>query len=125
MIKNIDQLDWQPVTMPGAQLVKFRVLMGRNDQAPTFAIRQFEVEPHGHTPLHQHNYEHEVIVQNGEGVMKAGVDTHDIGPGQVILVPANQLHQFRNTGLQPLRFLCMVPVNFDCGGGQCKDTPGS
>ncbi len=84
MIKNIDQLDWQPVTMPGAQLVKFRVLMGRDDQAPTFAIRQFEVEPHGHTPLHQHNYEHEVIVQNGEGVMKAGVDTHDIGPNDAL-----------------------------------------
>ena len=125
MIKQIDQLEWQPVTMPGAQRVKFRVLIGRDDQAPTFAMRQFEVEPGGYTPLHQHNYEHEVVVQCGEGVMKEGLDTHDIGPGQVILVPPNQLHLFRNTAAQPLRLLCLVPVSFDCGNGQCQATPGS
>ena len=125
MIKDIDKLQWQPVTMPGAQHVKFRVLIGRDDQAPTFAIRQFEIEPRGYTPLHQHNYEHEIIVECGEGVMKAGVDTHEIRSGQAILMPANQLHQFRNTGQQPLRLLCMVPVNFDCGNGQCQATPGS
>jgi len=125
MIKQMDQLEWQPVTMPGARRVQFRVLIGRNDQAPNFAMRQFEVAPGGHTPLHQHNYEHEVVVQSGTGVMQEGLDTHDIGSGQVILVPANRLHQFRNSGSEPLRFLCLVPVTFDCGNGQCESTPGS
>ena len=125
MIKNMDSIEWQPVTMRGAERVKFRVLIGREDRAPTFAIRQFELEPGGHTPLHEHNYEHEVVVQSGVGVMKEGLDTHDIGPGQVIMVPANKLHQFRNTGKQPLRILCMVPITFDCGNGQCQATPGS
>jgi quercetin dioxygenase-like cupin family protein len=30
-------------------------------------------------------------------------------PGDVVLVAPNDVHQFRNTGTEPMRFLCLIP----------------
>ena len=39
----------------------------------------------------------------------------------MILVPADEEHQFRVVGDQPLKFLCLVPVDRNCD----EPTPGS
>jgi len=128
LIRRPEDVAQQEMTMPGASGVRMRLMVGREDGAPNFAMRQFEVEPAGHTPLHQHNYEHEVLVVAGQGelvVSEDGQETREIRDGDTIFVPANRIHQFRNTGSQPLKFVCLVPTQFDCGGGQCQPTPGS
>lgn len=128
LIRKAQQVDAQPMQMPGAQGVAMRLMIGRNDGAPTFAMRLFEVEPGGHTPQHSHNYEHEVIVLEGSGQVLGGIHGATIRPvkaGDVIFVPANETHQFRNPGNQPFKFMCMIPTQFDCGNGQCTITPGS
>ena len=66
IIKNIQDVAAQPVKMDGARDVTIRVLIGPQDNAPTFAMRLFELAPGGHTPFHDHNFEHEVIVLDGE-----------------------------------------------------------
>ena len=33
-----------------------------------------------------------------------------IKAGDVLIVPANEVHQFKNTGTVPLEFICMVPA---------------
>lgn len=115
----------QPVTMAGADGVRMQLLVGRDDGAPNFAMRHFEVEPGGHTPHHQHNYEHEVFVVAGEGEATYGDTKTPIKSGDVLFVEANVMHQFQNKGDGPLRFLCLVPVQFDCGNGEVAPTPGS
>ena len=118
----------QVMTMSGARGVTMRLMLGREHGAPNFSMRQFEVAPGGHTPLHQHNYEHEVLVLGGRGKLvlsEDGKQTREIGEGDTILVPANELHQFQNAGAGVLKFVCLVPTQFDCGGGQCEATPGS
>lgn len=128
LIKRAEQVQAQDMTLPGASGVKMRLMVGRADGAPTFAMRLFEVVPGGHTPLHQHNYEHEVLVLGGQGQVVGGLDGSTIRPvkaGDVIYMPANEKHQFRAGGEEPLRFMCMVPVRFDCGNGTCQATPGS
>jgi quercetin dioxygenase-like cupin family protein len=97
------------VTMDGAHGCTVRWLVGKNDAAPNFAMRQFEVAPGGHTPKHFHDYEHEVFVLEGEGVVIEGENEHPIKSGDVVYVVPNELHQFRNTSDTPLKFLGLVP----------------
>lgn len=97
------------VQMEGAVGCRMRCLVGPEDQAPSFSMRQFEVAVGGHTPKHSHGYEHEVFVLEGAGVVLEGDREHALRAGSVVLVPPNQVHQFRNTGSGPLKFLCLIP----------------
>ena len=128
LVRRIDQVGQQQMSMPGAEGVRMRLMIGREDGAPTFAMRQFEVEPGGHTPLHRHNYEHEVLIVEGSGRIADsddGASTREIGAGDVVFIPANQVHQFRNESQKPFKFMCLVPTHFDCGQSAPSPTPGS
>jgi len=118
----------QIMDMPGAAGVTMKLMVGRDDEAPNFAMRLFTVEPGGHTPRHSHNYEHEVFVLEGQGQVVGNIGGSTVRPiqqGDALLVPANEEHQFRNPSDKPFRFICLVPVTFDCGSGACQPTPGS
>ncbi|MDD5016131.1 MAG: cupin domain-containing protein, partial [Atribacterota bacterium] len=52
--------------------VKVRWLISDKDNAPNFAMRLFEIGPNGYSPLHTHNWEHEVFILEGEGVATDG-----------------------------------------------------
>jgi quercetin dioxygenase-like cupin family protein len=67
------------------------------------------VAPGGYTPRHSHPYEHEVFVLEGAGVVFEGETAHPLKAGDVVFVVPGEVHQFRNTGDRPLKFLCMVP----------------
>jgi len=103
------QIDSQPVTMEGAVGCQVRWLIGERDGAPNFAMRQFEVGVGGHTPKHSHPYEHEVYVLEGAGEILDGDTPRPFRAGDVIFVQSDEVHQFRNTGSAPLKFLCLVP----------------
>ena len=122
LVRHSHEIESAPVTMPGASGVTMRLLVGREHGAKNFAMRMFEVEPGGHTPLHQHDYEHEVLVLDGHGQVTGGQTHRPIAPGDVVFIPANEQHQFRNTAEQPLRFICLVPTTDNCG---CAAVPGS
>jgi quercetin dioxygenase-like cupin family protein len=125
-ITNADQIDPVPMQMEGAEGVSFRLLIGRNHGAPNFAMRHFTVAPGGHTPRHRHNYEHEVMILAGKGLVRCGETVRQVGPGDVVFMPANHEHQFRNpSDRDDLVFICLVPVAFDCGHGACQPTPGT
>jgi quercetin dioxygenase-like cupin family protein len=111
-----EELDQASVTMPGAHACKVRWLVGEPDGAPNFAMREFEVAPGGYTPHHSHPYEHEIYVLEGEGVAIEGNSSRGMRAGDVIFVAPDEVHQFRNTGGEPLKFLCLVPH-------VSKDTP--
>lgn len=103
------EVDQQVVTMEGSHGCKVRWLVGEKDGAPTFAMREFEVEPGGYTPRHFHPYEHEVFVLEGQGVVLEDDVPHPLRPGVVVLVKPDEVHQFRNTGSTLLKFLCLIP----------------
>ncbi|MDG2013525.1 MAG: cupin domain-containing protein [Pirellulaceae bacterium] len=98
-----------PVDMPGSKGCHVRWLIGKPEEAPHFAMREFQVDPGGHTPRHHHPYEHEVYVLQGEGVIYEDDTPHSIQSGDVILVRADEVHQFCNVSEKPFRFLCMIP----------------
>lgn len=108
-ITNHEQVPANEVTMEGASGCQVRWLVGEKDAAPNFAMREFEVAPGGYTPKHVHDYEHEVFVLAGRGVVVDGDAERPLAAGDVVFVAPNDVHQFRNTGSEPMRFLCLIP----------------
>jgi quercetin dioxygenase-like cupin family protein len=108
-VNNLKEVPAKPVDMEGAHGCTVRWLLSQSDGTPTFAMREFEVAPGGYTPRHSHDYEHEVFVLSGDGVVFEGDRKHSLTAGDVVLVQPNEVHQFRNTGAQPMRFLCLIP----------------
>lgn len=93
----------------GAEGVKIRWLISKDDGAPNFSMRLFELEPGGRTPLHDHPWEHEVFILEGKCKLILGEAEKTIGPGYVVYVPPNLKHSFMNIGEEKLRFICLIP----------------
>lgn len=121
LVRRAEDLDGRPMEMEGAREVTMRMMVGRDDGASNFAMRHFTVESGGCTPRHSHDYEHEIYVLEGRGRLEHDGEFHDLRPGDAVLVEPNLIHQFVNIADEPFRFLCLVPVTFDCG----KPTPGT
>ena len=108
-VNHYEAVTQQSVEMEGSHGCRVRWLLGERDGTPNFAMRQFEVAPGGYTPRHSHPYEHEVFVLEGEGIVVENNQPHQLKAGDVVLVKPDEIHQFRNTGGTPLKFLCLVP----------------
>lgn len=96
--------------MDGVKGATMRLLFGQPDAVPHFHMREFRVESGGHTPLHSHDYEHEVYILEGGGEVECGGDVKPLSAGKAVYIPANELHQFRNNSSATLRFICMIPA---------------
>lgn len=122
MIKrSIQKMESTKIENEEVKGVSMKLLIGRDDKAPNFAMRHFTVECDGFTPKHKHPWEHEVLVLSGNGEVECNGEMSEIVGGDSLLILSNELHQFRNNGNEPLEFLCIVPVDSDCG----KQVPGS
>ena len=114
-IEKSSNIGISPVEMDGAKDVGIRWLISKEDGAENFAMRMFELEPGGHTPLHTHPQEHEVFVLEGEGTFVFEGQEHPFGAEYVIFVPPNKEHRFMNTGDSVLRMLCIIPISVMAG----------
>jgi quercetin dioxygenase-like cupin family protein len=113
IIKNIDDVPLQDVNMEGAKDVKVRVLFGPADNAPTFAMRVFELAPGGHTPWHNHTFEHEAMLLDGDIAVVTEAGDRPLKEGDVILMPPDEKHQFKNlSDTNSARFMCLVPIEY-------------
>ena len=93
----------------GAFKVKIRWLVTKDIGAKNFAMRLFDVESGGYTPLHTHPWEHEIFILEGEGVVFDGDKETPFKTGDVIFVPPNEKHQFKNIGKNLTKFICLIP----------------
>jgi quercetin dioxygenase-like cupin family protein len=98
----------------GASGVTIRWIITEAMGATNFVMRHFEVAPAGYTPHHRHAWEHEVFVLSGQGVVIGERGEKAFKTGDVIFVPGQERHQFRNTGPEPLCFLCLIPSPSKC-----------
>ncbi len=112
-ITRLEHCESFPVQMDGAVGASRQLPIGQADGAPNFSIRVFTLNPGGHTPHHIHASEHLNYILQGSGEVMAGDTPRDVSAGDYILVPPEQKHQYRNTGSEPLVFMCMVPVAYE------------
>lgn len=113
-VQSIESHQQTDVQMEGASGARMRMLIGPDDAAPNFHMRQFEVAPGGHTPHHRHDYEHEILVLGGSGIARSEQGDRPLKAGDVVFVPPNEKHQFQNTGDEPLSFICLIPAPHAC-----------
>ena len=110
IVKNQQEVVPKDVVMEGAEKVRIQVLIGDTMDAPNFVMRRFSIGPGGYTPLHDHNWEHEVFVLGGTGSL---VNEHQeevlLNPTDFAFVPSGEIHQFKNNGGQDFIFLCIIP----------------
>lgn len=110
-IEKSSNIKKSPVNIEGAKDVEIRWLISKEDGAENFAMRMFELQPGGHTPLHTHPHEHEVFIVEGTGTLHCEGKDYEFAPEHVIFVPGNAEHNFKNTGDSILRFLCLIPAS--------------
>ncbi len=106
---SYETIQAKAVEETGASKVKIRWLITKELGAPNFAMRLFEVESNGYSPLHTHPWEHEVFILEGEGVVFNGKKSTPFKQNDVVFTRPNEWHQFKNTGTETLKFLCLIP----------------
>jgi quercetin dioxygenase-like cupin family protein len=109
-IVHSSEVQPQPVTESGASNTTIRWLLSRPEGAPNFAMRLFELDPGGSTPLHEHAWEHEVFILEGRAEVVQDTGPTPIAPGDAILLMPGERHQIRSVGDTPVRLLCMIPL---------------
>ena len=94
---------------PVMEGITIRWVIGRPEGAPNFAMRVIEFEPGAVFARHQHPYEHEIFVLEGEGVADGPGGEVPMRPGAALYIPPDEIHGYRNTGAGMLRFICVIP----------------
>ena len=114
IVKSLADIPANKVDMEGVQGASKQLVLGTADGAPNFAMRVFTLEPGGHTPHHEHPFEHLTYAIAGRGVVvDPEGNERPFGGGDFAMVPPNEKHQFRNTSTaEPLQ---LVPADFKFG----------
>ena len=96
--------------LPYAAGIEKRVMLGPKQGAPSFVMRIFDLPPGAASPWHQHDWEHEVYVLAGKGLVVLKDGETPIHRGDAILITPNEMHCIKNNGRAVLRFMCLVPL---------------
>jgi quercetin dioxygenase-like cupin family protein len=80
-----------------------------HEEGPNFAMRRFVINPGGSMPLHTNQVEHEQYVLSGSAEISIAGKVFQVQPGDVVFIPAQASHSYKNTGDSPFEFLCLVP----------------
>jgi quercetin dioxygenase-like cupin family protein len=92
-------------------------MIGKKEGAENFAFRYYQLEVGARSRQEQHHHDHGVFILQGSGEVLLGDQTHPISRGDIIYIPPDVLHQLRNTGSDPLGFLCVIPARREKSGG--------
>ena len=93
-----------------ARGVTGRVVIGKDDGANNFCMRFFELSSGGFTPMHTHEWEHEIIIHGGNGEVLCKGEWVPVNLGYTVFIPGNEEHQIRNASDEPLVFACVIPA---------------
>jgi quercetin dioxygenase-like cupin family protein len=63
--------------------------------------------PTAKAPDHFHTYDEMIYVLDGEGVLHAKGEDHDLRPGTIVGLPSRTVHCLENTGAQTMRVLAV------------------
>ena len=100
--------------MEGAEGVYKQIPISRDNGTPNVSFRVFTIEPGGHTPLHNHPFEHVNYVIEGRGSVISGDKEHELKKGDFVLVLPGETHQYRNTSKgKSMLLICAVPREYE------------
>ncbi|RLE54235.1 MAG: cupin [Candidatus Methanomethylicota archaeon] len=109
-VVHYTEIKCEEVKAENAKNIRIRWLISKKDGAPNFAMRLFETDRNGNSPYHQHPWEHEIFILEGEGKLIVEDREYNIKEGYAIYIPPNLKHTIKNTGEGKLKFICIIPV---------------
>ena len=113
-IARLENIEKTVPEMPGAKGVQKQVPISSADGTPATSFRVSTIEPGGHTPFHQHPFEHMNYVIKGEATLVAENGEHELKEGNFALILPDEKHQFRNNSKdQELLLVCAVPKEYE------------
>ena len=112
---SLADVEKRPVTMEGARDAFKQVPISKHDGSPIFSLRVFILEAGGHTPYHEHPFEHLNYIITGEGVIVDEEGNESVvKEGDFVLVLPDEKHQYRNTSKsESFIFICGVPKEYE------------
>ena len=68
-----------------------------------------EIAPGDRIPLHTHPINEVIAILEGTPEVTLGEETHEVGPGTIVFIPAGTPHGTRNASPSPVRLHAMFP----------------
>lgn len=109
-ITNISKVEEEKVELEGVENTLVQWLINENVGAENFAMRRFTMKAQGIIPLHEHDWEHEILILQGQGTVLYEDQEHPVGVDDIVFVPSNKTHGFRNDTGDDFIFLCLIPL---------------
>ena len=113
-ICSLDEVEKSVPDMEGAKGIYKQIPISKENGTPTFSFRVFTIEPGGHTPLHNHLFEHLNYVIEGNGTLMTENGERPLKKGDFVLVLPGETHQYRNAAIDDmLTIICAVPKEYE------------
>ena len=113
VIHRREQTGWEGVAPlqygdPALSGVRKHELIGEAEGATRYRVRYFDVPAGGRTARERHPHDHGVVIVTGRARVTLGDEVHEVGEGDVVYVPGDELHCFEALDDRPLGFVCVV-----------------
>jgi quercetin dioxygenase-like cupin family protein len=113
-ITGLEKVEKIRPKMEGSKGIYKQIPLSKKDGVPSFSFRVFTIEPGGHTPFHQHPFEHMNYVISGNGILVAEDRQNEVKEGDFALILPGEKHQFRNSSKnRDFQIICAVPKDYE------------
>jgi len=109
MLGQLNTVIGNPITNPLAKDAMIKVLVGPSEGWQDHVMRVIELQKDGYTPKHTHAWPHINLVLEGTGILYLNGVENEVQAGAYAYIPGGELHQFKNAGDRPFKFVCIVP----------------
>ena len=110
-VQNIDRVE-AFTTKDGSEIRE--LLAHRNSCIRNQTLAEARLPAGGSTTPHHHVKTEEIYyVLEGEGLMRVGGESREVGMGDAVAIPPGAVHQITNVGKAVLRFLCCCAPGYE------------
>ena len=109
IVANEKDIAASPVESIEVKAAAMKVLISEDEGWQDHVMRIIELGEGGYSPKHAHDWPHINYVVSGSGLLLMDGKDHPLTAGGYAFVPSGMVHQFRNAGNTPFRFICIVP----------------
>jgi len=109
IVGHMNDIPFKNINSSEVKDASIKVLVSPNEGWEGHVMRVLEVGVSGYTPKHQHPWPHINYIIEGKGELMINHQYYNISAGSYAYVPQDTIHQFKNIGTIPLKFICIVP----------------
>lgn len=108
--KHYTDVHEEVVTKANSTKTTIRWLITKEDGSARYTTRRFEIQPGGQIGVHSHPEEHHIYILEGECLLvNENADQIKASKGEVIYIPPNEPHGYKNESSEKVAFLCIIP----------------